>query len=71
MPAGDSRGRAARPQHRARGWYRRHWEHAIGLTGWQRAAIGWPAYDVPFTDSIWPGMTRAQELQEAGLERTT
>ncbi|MBN2577797.1 MAG: DUF5320 domain-containing protein [Pirellulales bacterium] len=26
---------------RGRGW--RNWFHATGLTGWQRAAMGWPA----------------------------
>jgi len=25
-----------------RGW--RHWFYATGLTGWQRAAMGWPAF---------------------------
>ena len=26
------------------GWGRRNWFYATGLTGWQRAATGWPAY---------------------------
>ena len=24
------------------GWRHRHWLHATGLTGWQRAQMGWP-----------------------------
>jgi hypothetical protein len=26
---------------------RRNWFYATGLTGWQRAAMGWPAYGAP------------------------
>jgi len=29
---------------RGGGWGRRNWFHATGLTGWQRAAYGYPAY---------------------------
>ena len=29
------------------GWGRRNWFHATGLTGWQRAGMGYPAYGAP------------------------
>jgi len=29
---------------RGGGWGRRNWFHATGLTGWQRAAYGYPAF---------------------------
>jgi hypothetical protein len=44
-----------------RGW--RNWFYATGLTGWQRAAVGWPAFGAaPF---VGPGSTAdpAQELE--------
>ena len=41
-----------------RGW--RHWFHATGLTGWQRAAMGYPVapYPAPFA----PDMSAEEEL---------
>jgi len=49
------------------GW--RHWFHATGLTGWQRAALGWWRPDpVPFDA---PPITRERELAwlQASLRR--
>lgn len=43
-----------------RGW--RNWFYATGLTGWQRAAMGWPAYgQAPFAVPT-PTPDPAQEL---------
>ncbi len=53
---------------RARGGGRRwrNWLYATGLTGWQRAAMGWPAWSTP-VEPIPPvspaGVTREQELE--------
>ena len=48
------------------GWRHRHWFHATGLTGWQRAAMGMSAGGGPGTlsaaDADTPGVTREQEL---------
>ena len=58
---GPGRGRGGR-----RG--RRNWFHATGLTGWQRAGIGWPAYGAPaaypapYTAPVGPDVTKEQEL---------
>ena len=53
-----------------RGW--RHWYYATGLTGWQRAAVGWPAYAAAVPQpAVYPaaypaaagvGLTRDQQL---------
>jgi len=50
------------------GWGRRNWFHATGLTGWQRAATGVPAYGAPaayptpYAAPFGPPATREQEL---------
>ena len=48
---------------------RRNWYHATGLTGWQRASSGLPAfgsppaYPLPYTTPTFtPSMTKDQEL---------
>ena len=43
------------------GWGRRNWFYATGLSGWQRAAAGWP-YGVPHAAPFAPAMTKEQEL---------
>lgn len=54
---------------RGGGWGRRNWFHATGLTGWQRAAAGWPAYGAPpmypapYADPSGPAGNREQELE--------
>jgi len=61
-------GRGAWGWGRGGGWGRRNWYHATGLTGWQRAGQGWPAYGaapaygaVPSAPvSPWP--SKSQEL---------
>jgi len=50
------------------GWGRRNWFYATGLTGWQRAAYGYPAfggvpYGVPYAAPYVPTMTGEQELE--------
>lgn len=49
------------------GWGRRNWFYATGLTGWQRGAMGWPAYATPFAAPFVPAMTKEQELD--GLKK--
>ena len=50
------------------GWGRRNWFYATGLTGWQRAGMGYPAYGAaapyaaPYGGSYTAGMTKQQEL---------
>jgi len=56
------------------GWGRRNWFYATGLTGWQRAAYGYPAfgatpyaapaapYAAPYPAPYAPTVTREQEL---------
>ena len=39
-----------------------YWYRATGLTGWQRAQMGWPAYQPSFTGPFSPVMTKKQEL---------
>lgn len=41
---GFGRGGFGRGRGRGRGW--RNWHYATGLTGWQRSAMGWPAWGV-------------------------
>jgi len=52
-----------------RGW--RNWFYATGLTGWQRAGMGWPAYgayglppaySTPYGAPLGPTQTAQQEL---------
>jgi len=53
---------------RGGGWGRRNQFYATGLTGWQRAGMGWPAYGVPpayptpYAAPFGPAATRDQEL---------
>jgi len=46
MSSGFGRGSYGRGRGfgRGGGWGRRNWFHATGLTGWQRAAYGYPSY---------------------------
>jgi len=50
------------------GWGRRNWFYATGLTGWQRAGLGYPAfggvpYGAPYAAPYAPAMTREQEVE--------
>ena len=53
---------------RGGGWGRRNWFNATGLTGWQRAGMGMPAYGAPpayptpYAASFAPAATKEQEL---------
>lgn len=53
---------------RGGGWGRRNWFYATGLTGWQRAGAGWPAYSAPpvypgpYAAPFGPAATSQQEL---------
>lgn len=49
------------------GWGRRNWFYATGLTGWQRGAMGWPAYATPSAAPFVPATTKEQELD--GLKK--
>lgn len=55
---GRGRGRGG-----GRGW--RNWYYATGLTGWQRAAMGAPAwgYGVPYAAPVAQQMSSEQELE--------
>ncbi|MBN2307523.1 MAG: DUF5320 domain-containing protein [Candidatus Hydrogenedentes bacterium] len=46
------------------GWGRRNWFYATGLTGWQRAAMGWPGYAgaAPYAAPFAPPVSGEQEL---------
>lgn len=44
-----------------RGWRNRY--YATGLTGWQRAASGYPPYGVPYGAPYAPALSREQELE--------
>jgi hypothetical protein len=46
-----------------RGW--RHWFRWTGLTGWQRAAMGWPAWGAPgpIPPASSSPLSREQELE--------
>ncbi len=65
MNALGRRGFGRRGGGRGRG--RRNWFFATGLTGWQRAAMGWPVgafaapYGVPFAPGV-PGQERETEI---------
>ena len=50
---------------RGGGWGRRNWFYATGLTGWQRAAYGYPAWGGvgPVAAGAFAAPTREQELQ--------
>ena len=46
------------------GWGRRNWFYATGLTGWQRAGYGYPAFGgAPYGAPYTPAMTREQEAE--------
>jgi hypothetical protein len=48
------------------GWGRRNWFYATGLTGWQRAGVGWPAHGgvPPYPGAyVAPAAGRDQELE--------
>jgi len=49
---------------RGGGWGRRNWFYATGLTGWQRAAYGVPAYAgaVPYGAPYGSAITKQEEL---------
>ena len=53
---------------RGGGWGRRNWFHATGLTGWQRAAMGYAPFAgaappvSPYAAPFAPAMTAEQEL---------
>jgi len=53
---------------RGGGWGRRNWFYATGLTGWQRAGLGWPAYgapsgySTPYAAPFGPAVTKEQQL---------
>ena len=47
MNAISHRGFGAFGRGRGGGWGRRNWFHATGPAGWQRAAMGMPAYGAP------------------------
>jgi hypothetical protein len=51
-------------------WGHRHWYHATGLTGWQRAQMGWPGPGASFTpiDSEEPEIAAIKQ-QAANLEQ--
>ena len=55
---------------RGGGWGRRNWFYATGLTGWQRAAYGYPSYTgtvpygAPYAAPYGPTVTKQQELDE-------
>ena len=61
-------GRGYRGRGRGGGRGRRNWFYETGLTGWQRATQGLPAfggppaYPPPYASPIPPTVTRAQEL---------
>ena len=44
---------------RGGGWGRRNWFYATGLTGWQRAGLGYP----PFFGAGFAAPTREQQLE--------
>jgi len=46
------------------GWGRRNLFYATGLTGWQRASLGYPAGGVyPYGAPVPPTITKEQELE--------
>lgn len=47
---------------RGGGFGRRNRFYATGLTGWQRAGLGWPGYGVPYGVAAFAGPTKEQEL---------
>jgi hypothetical protein len=55
---------------RGGGWRHRHWYHATGLTGWQRAWMGWPGPGAAFPVAISKEQELAALQQQAnGLEQ--
>jgi hypothetical protein len=65
-PGGWGRGRGG-GRGGGRGW--RNWFYATGLTGWQRAARGWPAfggplpYAAPYSAPFAPAMSTEQQVE--------
>jgi hypothetical protein len=64
----SGQGGMGRGNGRGGGWRHRHCYHATGLTGWQRAQMGWSGLGAP------PAAVTEQELavlrqQAAGLEQ--
>ncbi|MBN2516977.1 MAG: DUF5320 domain-containing protein [Deltaproteobacteria bacterium] len=63
---------------RGGGWGRRNWFYATGLTGWQRAAYGYPSYGgfappaMPYAAPYYPpyqqGLSKEDELNELKYE---
>ncbi len=56
------------------GWRHRHWYYATGLTGWQRASMGWPGPGAWDQGMVPPAFSREEELaamrqQAANAER--
>ena len=47
---------------RGRGWGWRNWFYATGLTGWQRAAVGWP-YPGGYAGPFAPTASKEQQLE--------
>ncbi|MFC1642020.1 DUF5320 domain-containing protein [Myxococcota bacterium] len=45
------------------GWRHRHWSHATGMPGWQRAWMAGPAYVSAARIPFGPVMTKEQELE--------
>lgn len=62
-------GRGFRGWGRGGGRGRRNRFHATGLTGWQRAGMGWPAfggrpaYGAPYGAGFTPAVSKEQELE--------
>ena len=62
--AGRGFGGFGRGRGRGGGWGRRNWFYATGLPGWQRAAMGAPAFGAPgaYAAPFGPAVTKEQEL---------
>ena len=68
MNPGSARGYGGWGRGRGGGRGRRNWFYATGLPGWQRAAIGYPAYGAapyaaPYGAAFAPAMSKEQELE--------
>jgi len=71
MPRGGRGFGQGRGNGRGGGWRHQHGLRATGLTGWQRAQMGWPGRGA----GLSPALSKEQELavlrqQAQGLERT-
>ena len=60
---GGGRGRGGR----GGGFGHRHWHYATGLTGWQRAGMGWPMGGN--VTGRAPGVVRTEEQEVEALEK--